>query len=106
MHSVLLVHVHLKNLNYLQAKVGGANTQKFPPIPWIGGFRSTIHHGFQTQRSVHILTNTTADHYTAGFQQWYSDTNLQTMHYIDFLVGTQPQLQLVLDGDLLYDKAA
>ena len=30
--------IPLKNLNYLQAKVGGAQTHKFPPIPQIGGF--------------------------------------------------------------------
>ena len=31
---------YLNNLNYLQAKVGGAETRKFLPIPQIGGFRS------------------------------------------------------------------
>ena len=38
MRSVL--PVSLKNLNYLQAKVGEADTRKFPPSPQIGGFRS------------------------------------------------------------------
>ena len=38
MRSVL--PLPLKNLNYLQAKVGEAETRKFPPIPQIGGFRS------------------------------------------------------------------
>ena len=32
--------IPLKNLNYLQAKVGRAETRKFPLIPQIGGFRS------------------------------------------------------------------
>ena len=31
---------YLNNLNYLQAKVDGAETRKFQPIPQIGGFRS------------------------------------------------------------------
>ena len=38
MRSVL--PIPLKNLNYLQAKAGGAETHKFPPIPQIGGLRS------------------------------------------------------------------
>ena len=33
--------IPLKNLNYSQAKVGGPETSKFPPIPQISGFRST-----------------------------------------------------------------
>ena len=32
--------IPLKNLNYLQVKVGWAETCKFPPIPQIGGFCS------------------------------------------------------------------
>ena len=38
--TILYRPIHLKNLNYLQAKVGRAETRKFPPIPQIGGFRS------------------------------------------------------------------
>ena len=38
MRSVL--PLPLKNLNYLQAKVGGVETRQFPPIPQIGGFRN------------------------------------------------------------------
>ena len=41
MRSVL--PIPLKNFNYLQAKVGGAETRKLPPIPQIGGFRGTLH---------------------------------------------------------------
>ena len=40
MRSVL--PLPLKNLNYLQAKAGGAETRKFPPIPQIGGFRCRL----------------------------------------------------------------
>ena len=34
--------IPLKNLNYLQAKFGGAETRIFSPISHIGGFRSNI----------------------------------------------------------------
>ena len=41
-HTRSVLPLPFKNLNYLQAKVGGAETRKFPPIPQIGGFRSSF----------------------------------------------------------------
>ena len=34
--------IPLKNLNYLQAKEGGAETRKLPPISQLGGFRRSV----------------------------------------------------------------
>ena len=41
--------IPLKNLNYLQAKEGGAETRKLPPISQIGGFRSRSVQGEQSK---------------------------------------------------------